>query len=155
MWGRMWPFLGYPSHASAPINKGFFSEMWGCEGNMPILSQMVQVSQFFSLFLCRLNNYSYICSDSGSPQGWAGHVFVVKRTFTNVIFSIWISQIQALEDTQLKRPLWVYCTLSILLRQSQYISAWAIELLILVRGNARAQMRDRRSRAPTSFRIYY
>ena len=35
----------------------------------------------------------------------------------------------------------------------QYISAWAIELLILVRGNARAQMRDRRSRAPTSFRL--
>ena len=60
-----------------------------------------------------------------------------------------------LEDTQQGRPLWVYCTLSVLTRQSQYISAWAIELLILGEGNARAWTRDRQSRAPTSFRIMY
>ena len=94
---------------------------------------------------------SIFATDSDSPYGWRGSDFCGKRTFTNVIFSIWISQIQALEDTQPKRPLWVYCTLPFGLRQ--YISAWAIELLILVRGNARAQMRDRRSRAPTSFRL--
>ena len=117
---------------------------WDEEKNTTFAKKIVQNDTTF-------RNNSYICTDSNSPKGWAGHILLVKRTFTNVIFSIWISQIQALEDTQLKRPLWVYCTLSILLRQSQYISAWAIELLILVRGNARAQMRDRRSRAPTSF----
>jgi len=35
----------------------------------------------------------------------------------------------------------------------QYDSAWAIELLILVQGNARARRWDRRSRAPTSFHL--
>ena len=99
-------------------------------------------------------NNSYICTDSNSPQGWASHNLLVNRTFTNVIFSIWISQIQALEDTQQKRPLWGYCALSVLIWQSQYISAWAIELLILMQGNARARTWDRRSRAPTSFCYY-
>jgi len=37
--------------------------------------------------------------------------------------------------------------------QCQYISAWAIELLILMQGNARARTWDERSRAPTSFRL--
>ena len=35
------------------------------------------------------------------------------------------------EDTQQERPLWVYCTQPTLQGLRQYISAWAIELLIL------------------------
>ena len=65
------------------------------------IAQNLAVSKIISIF----------AADSGSPQGWAGHYFCGKRTFTNVIFSIWISQIQALEDTQPKRPHRVYCTL--------------------------------------------
>ena len=55
-----------------------------------------------------------MCTFAGcldSLQRLMSHILLVKRTFTNVIFSIWISQIQALEDTQPKRPHWVYCTL--------------------------------------------
>ena len=55
------------------------------------------------------------------------------------------------EDTQQERPLWVYCT--------QLIGASSIYLGVGYRvaypwqGNARALHRDKRSRAPTSFRI--
>ena len=35
------------------------------------------------------------------------------------------------EETQQERPLWVYCTQPTLQGLRQYISAWAIELLIL------------------------
>ena len=53
-------------------------------------------------------------------QGARGSRHVGKRTFTNVIFDVLISQIRTLfEGTQPKRPRWVYCILL------QYIMAWA------------------------------
>ena len=85
-------------------------------------------------------------------MGEEGHNFCGKRTFTNVIFDVQISQIKASEDIATATS-----TLDVLypalMGLRQYISAWAIELLILVRGNARARTWDKRSRAPTSFRI--
>ena len=56
------------------------------------------------------------------------------------------------EDTQPKRPRWVYCTLFIII-DSIYLGVGYLELLILRQGNARARMWDKRSRAPTSFHL--
>ena len=67
------------------------------------------ISTFFLLFSEIIPIFA---EDSSSLKGLAGRTFVVKRTFTNVIFYRQISQIKASEDTQPERPLWVYCTLS-------------------------------------------
>ena len=85
-------------------------------------------------------------------KGEEGHIFVVKgrlRTLSSVCESrkFQCTRRNATETSTLG----VLYTALMGLRQ--YISAWAIELLILVQGNARAHTRDRRSRAPTSFRI--
>ena len=99
-----------------------------------------------------INNISYICTDSNSPKGWAGHNMLVKRTFTNVIFGCWISQIQ---DQKIRNRT---STLGVL-HSVRFYTAVSIYLGVGYRvaypgqGNARAQQRDRRSRAPTSFRF--
>ena len=63
-------------------------------------------------------------------MGEEGHNFCGKRTFTNVIFDVQISQIKASEDIATATS-----TLDVLypalMGLRQYISAWAIELLIL------------------------
>jgi len=63
-------------------------------------------------------------------MGEKGHNFCGKRTFTNVIFEVQISQIKASEENATETS-----TLGVLypalLGLRQYISAWAIELLIL------------------------
>jgi len=66
------------------------------------------ISTFFLLFSEIIPIFA---EDSNSLKGLAGRTFVVKRTFTNVIFYRQISQIKASEDTQPERPLWAYCTL--------------------------------------------
>ena len=68
-----------------------------------------------------------------------------ERTFTNVIFYIWISQIHASEETQSKRLRCDFISLFLIKRYGWYISrTWANWLLILMQGNARAQMWDKR-----------
>ena len=110
------------------------------------------ISHFFFTFLCQSAKTSYFCSDFDSPNAGMRVKILLEKDVTNVIFGVQISQIcYHLEETQQERPLWVYCTLftSILLEQPlQYHATWAIELLILGEGNARAWTRDKRVEHP-------
>ncbi len=72
-----------------------------------------------------------------SLYGHEGSDLSGKRTFTNVIFDVRISQIQDQKRTQPKRPCWVYCTL--FSRQERadttiYHDVGYLELLILVKA---------------------
>jgi len=100
----------------------------------------------------RLWNNLYFCSDFDSPMRAWGSKFIGKRTFTNVIFGVQISQIcNHLEEnataTSTLGVLYPVCYF-ICKRLLQYHAAWAIELLILGEGNARAWTRDKRVEHP-------
>ena len=90
----------------------------------PIMVTLQKNAHFFVF----LKSSLYLCSDLNCPMGLDSHIIFWKRTFTNVIFYLLISQItHSTEDTQPKRPLWVYCAPSAIFgRWYQYVSAWAI-----------------------------
>ena len=58
------------------------------------------------------------------------------------------------KETQLERPLWVYCTLSVLLTTVSICLSVVYRVAYLDEGAMRRpRRRDKRNRAPTSFRI--
>ena len=78
-------------------------------------------------------------------KGRRVNILEAKRTLRNVFFYVRISQIQRPEETQPKRPLWVYCTLSAGVADSFNMSRRGLSRVAYPgQGNARALTWDKR-----------
>ena len=59
------------------------------------------------------------------------HTLVEKGRLQTLSSDVESRKFTSQEENATRRPHWVYCTLSIMFGLRQYVSAWAIELLIL------------------------
>ena len=99
---------------------------WHCKGKL--FSSILQTFWRFSLrvlfFFVILQQTRIARKGGGSKTYWEKDVYGRYLRLSNLANS-------SPEETQQRRPLWVYCTQLFLYGLRQYVSAWAIELLIL------------------------
>ena len=78
----------------------------------------------------RIVFFCNFAADSNGPKGWRVEILLEKDVYERYLRLSNLAN-SSPEETQPKRPRWVYCTLLMLFGHRQYILAWAIELLIL------------------------
>ena len=99
---------------------------------------------FFAENLHYIRIISYLCTDSNSPKGWRVETYWKKDVYERYLRRADLAN-QSSEETQPKRPHWVYCALASLLWGGLNISRRGLSRVAYPeQGNARARTWDKR-----------
>ena len=120
----------------------------------------VPFREFPCFSFARIGLITTFAATSIAHNGLEGQILLEKGRLRTLSSAVESRKFRSQKKTQPQRPHWVYCTLftsHINGEQSlQYHATWAIELLILRLGNARARRRGKRVEHPRlSFTHYF